>query len=200
MLTTASTIVTVYFPNGTRIVTTTDVVTAIAGPLGHGFVTVSGKGGLSAGNPLKMDVTVYFKKDAFIGEPNITYIPIGAFATEKPALPFTPIVPRTDKEGFPIPASIPLMRQGNMWNGEATVIYNQGGAMPADLTISSIGTWQATPAIEIGSEAVTVAARTNSILISLTWVIIAFAALEVRYEKKKDKAENEERGYYNYNC
>ena len=192
---------TVILSNNTAIITTTTTTVKTSSYLGRGFVTLRGKGGLSADPPLRMSVTLYFHGDAYaelvalLGEPRIEFTPIGAFATEDSPIPFVPIVSKKDNQGFPIAASIPLAKYGDKWTGERTVIYNQGGLMPANLTV---GNWtvQTTSAIEIDSAAVTVTARTNSLLVSLTWVIIALAAVEIRYEKKEQKSKDEEE----YHC
>ena len=61
------------------------------------------------------------------------------------------------------------------------VIYNQGGENVPHMTIDQNVFGISNP-IAIGSEDVTVTARTNSLLISLTWVIISFSALELKKE------------------
>lgn len=179
------------YPNGTVVKSTTttmiQLTNATGAALGGGFVTLKSKGGLSAGNPISIDITLYTNKDAKGGEPsNVTVTPQGAFAANILSLgpfplPFAPIVPQTDQLGFPLALSIALTRQGNKWSGSGIVIYNQGGAMGLDFDVDNLVAHVA-DVFQIGSEAVTVTARTNSLLISLTWVIIAFSALEVKLE------------------
>jgi hypothetical protein len=184
-----------YVTNATVVVTTTlykvdnqtvvknvtsSVTRTYATLLGEGWVTLKGKGGLSAGNPLTLSMTMYFYAAALgTNVANVSFAPQGAYIAQVPNLPFFPIVVQTDTRGFPLSPTIGLAKLGDHWTGQGLVIYNQGGAKTINIIINGV-TYHSPDTVEIGSEAVTVAARTNSLLVSLTWVIIAFTVLELR--------------------
>ena len=174
---------TVIYPNKTQ-VTINQTFTETVRVIGNGTVVLTGKGGLSAGNPLHMTVTIYFVKNAFTSpEPTVIFQP-GAFAAEVTNLWFVTIPQDQDKidaREFPLDANITLTKQDDKWTGDMWVIYNQGGENIPHMTIDQNEFGISNP-IAIGSEDVTVTARTNSLLISLTWVIIAFTALELKKE------------------
>ncbi len=153
------------------VVNTTKVTTSHV-LAGKGFVTLKGKGGLSAGNPLKMNVTVYLNRTAWGGKKpsSVMFKPLGA-------RPYPPI---TDQLGFPLYLSLQLAEQsGDKWLGNARIVYNQGGTMAIDFTIDNVE-YTSPDTIQIGPESITVAARTNSVVISLTWAVLAFAVLGIR--------------------
>jgi len=50
------------------------------------------------------------------------------------------------------------------------------------MTYNTTITGGTTNPIQVGAESVTVTARTNSLLVSLTWIIIGFSAIETREE------------------
>jgi hypothetical protein len=177
------------------------IVPALA--VANGFVTVSGKGGLSAGNPLDFEITMYTNKDVLGKEPStISVTPQGAFAANVPMIgpleiPFQSIVPKTTELGFPEAITLAMLKVGDKWLGGGKAIYNQGGTFGLDITVDNV-TSRLSDVIVIDSEAVTVAARTNSLLVCLTWVIIAFTVMEIRLdngdsnrkEHEKERDEN----------
>lgn len=99
---------TITYPNGTVVViatvaiitNSTGSVASVSGFLGDGFVTLEGRGGLSADNPLNISVTAYFRSNAFAGEPDIKFIPNGAYEANVISNPFAPVQPKTDTEKF----------------------------------------------------------------------------------------------------
>lgn len=152
--------------------------------VGNGTVTLFGKGGLSAGNPIEMTVVVYFLKDTFdmTPQPTIVFLPTGAFAAEVYNILCISIPqdrPQTDAQGIPQDANIMLTIQGDKWTGKEWVIYNQGSSLTPTIKILNSSVALSGP-IEIGSEDATLAARTNALLVSLTWVTIVISALELR--------------------
>jgi hypothetical protein len=188
------------YPNGTlvKITTTTILPTnTTTVPVGDGFVTLKSRGGLSAGNPISMSITFYTRNNTLAGQLyNITVTPQGAYAAQVPKLgpfqiPFAPIVLFKDQRGFPAAVCINLTRQENhKWSGGGTVMYNQGGTLGLDVAVNGVITHVA-DLVQIGSEATTVAARTNSLLTSLTWVIVGFSALEMRLKDNGCESKKE---------
>jgi hypothetical protein len=202
-------------------VTRTITVTKTWGPgLGNGLVTLRGKGGLSAGNPLEMQVTLYFPSEFSNSSSIIRYVPEGAFEAQESIIPFQTIW-ETDALGFPIPANITLTIQNSCvrisyprecliqntdrsltkWAGHEKIVYNQGGNMSAQVTLGA-QVFHASPGILIGGSEVTVAARTNSLLIGLTIALIGFGVLETRHEERGkycEYSENDNTDYHNYN-
>jgi hypothetical protein len=137
---------------------------------GEGMVTFSGNGSLSAGNALRVNVTVFLDRNALIEEPTIVVIKLsGAF--------FVP--PQFDSHGIAGYAALALARKGDYWIGECQVKYNQGGSLPIIVEINEKSV-VVVGYIEMGSQDVTIATKTNSLIISLTWAILAFAVLELR--------------------
>lgn len=198
------------YPNHTQLTVTTlerqTVVSYTQENFGNGHITIQGKGGLSADNPLDFSVTAYLPTTP--SNSRVTFMPNGAYATESPSiwlpialnstgmllqqfrLPFFPIVEATDKEGSPEGLGILLTFLDGVWLGYGTAIYNQAGNFSATITGGSLS-FLLSPSIEISSESVTVTARTNSLLVALTWLIIAFAALEIReHDRSKAKRYN----------
>jgi hypothetical protein len=172
-------VVTVTYQNGTTVSRTYSEAVTTSKFVGNGTVTLSGKGGLSAGNQLEMDVVVYFAKGTFDSRtPQIYFSPTGAFVAES-WLGIPQDSPQIDMQNLPIDANITLVPSGNRWTGYQWVIYNQGGSFTPTMSIDGI-LFPIVGPIEIGSEDVTVTARTNALLVSLTWVIIAFSILEWR--------------------
>ena len=158
----------VTYPNGTQ----TSTLVASGG------ISLSGKGGLSADNPLKMKVTLFINTTALGFEPSlVTFVPLGASPYPHPP----------EKQSLPVAVAIALTKSvDNKWTGEGSIIYYQPGTMKWEIHmdgIVAVGPEQ----IEIDSAAVTVAARTNSLLVSLTWVILLFAVLEFRIEDQRTK-------------
>lgn len=170
------------YPNGTRVIIYERL--RVVYPVANGTVTLIGKGGLSAGNPLEMLVRMHFFKYTTRTTPNSTiwFAPIGAYEAEvwqlgPISVPLSQ--PRTDSQGFPKDANFTLKNQDNWWTNDQWVIYNQGGSYNANMTINGIHFIETGP-IFISSEDVTVASQTNQLLVSLTFAIIGFSALELR--------------------
>ena len=70
----------VIYPNQTRVSNNQTIIETRV--IGNGTVVLTGKGGLSAGNPLHMSVTIYFVKDALASpQPTVIFQP-EAFAAE----------------------------------------------------------------------------------------------------------------------
>lgn len=171
-----------FYPNGEKILIPETVT--VTKPVGNVSVILTGNGGLSAQNPLHMIVTVYFAKDAFVssGSHVVVFSPIGAYIAQNASflgLSIPQDQPETDSQGLPINANITLTQQDDVWSGGEWVIYNQGCTCGLNMTIDNIS-FAITQPIVISSDDVTVTARTNALLVSLTWVIIAFSALELR--------------------
>jgi len=152
----------VIYPNGTQ----TSTVVAV------GAISLRGKGGLSAANPLTMKVALLINTTALGFDPSIvTFAPLGA----------SPYSQTAEAQDLPVAIMIRLTKSaGNRWTGESQIIYYQPGTMKWEIhmdNLVAVGPEQ----IQIDSAAVTVAARANSLLVSLTWAILLFAVLEFRF-------------------
>jgi hypothetical protein len=138
----------------------------------RGTVTLSGKGGMSAENPLTMRVILNFNKvvkpfsTVFVAPDNAYYYPIVK-----------------DAQGFSEFAHINLTTtDGYKWSGESRVVFFIGGAL--GMSVSADNQVVHSPSeFQIESATVTVSSRTNSLLISLTWAVLFFAVLGLRREK-----------------
>lgn len=179
MTNTTTLVVKYFYANGTIVVhNATQTIVTVRG-VGNGTVTLTGKGGLSAGNQVEMQVTAYFAQNYFGSRtPNISFSPIGASEAAS-WLGIPQDKPETDRLGLPVDANITLKPSGNAWTGDDWVIYNQGGSYDSRMVINGMP-FTVVGSIQIGAEDVTVTARTNALLVSLTWVIVAFSALELR--------------------
>ena len=171
---------TVIYPNGTQVITsvTSTEFVKTYGVYAKGLVTLTGKGGLSADNPLTMRVILY-SLSFRIRPQQIAFVPQGAFEAANSWNPLAPVSPKLDALGLPVSARIPLTENSGVWSGDQIVIYNQGGALMTNLNVDG-QIFAIIEPILIESEAVTALARTNSLLVSLTWVIIAFPTIEAR--------------------
>jgi hypothetical protein len=178
------------FSNGTTVPLT----------LFRGQIVLSGKGGLSADNSLSATVTIYFNKQYGFkpDEPNAVMLTLtGAY--------FEP--PRYDDFGFKEWANITLTKQvSNLsnwdeWSGQTQVLYNQGGTYGGDLILDGNSThtmnYPLPPYIHIGNDDVTVTAKTNQLLVSLTWAILLLGVLEFRVKGTGDTSKNETQEHQN---
>ncbi len=140
--------------------------------VGRGTVTLSGKGGLSAGNPLTMTVTL--ELNPIIRQPSKAFVaPYDAY--------YFPI--ERDAQGFPRFAHINLTRTDQYaWFGQGRVEFFAQGTMIIYVALDN-QVVPSLPELQIESESVTAASRTNSLLVSLTWAILFFAVLELRTEQ-----------------
>ena len=141
------------------------------------MITFSGKGGISAGNSLTVNITVFFDRTLMDKEPsNVTVKLQGAFHDP---------VPPPDSHGVIGYIAIGLAKQGDSWVANLIPVkYDQGGSLPILLNVDNVDL--VVPAhIEMGSQDVTVATRTNSLILSLTWAILGFAALELRVDNER---------------
>jgi len=174
-----------------------------SGEIGKGFVTLNGIGDLSAGNPLEMQVTIFFS-NLVVPSSVVKFVPEGAFAAQDSIFSLQPAW-KTDAQGFPINANITLTPArpkcirfdrtcvhlgGSVeWTGQQSVIYNQGGAMRAQVMVGGLK-GNITEPIQIGSGDITVTARTNSLLIVLTIALIGIGVLEFRRIPSESRSEN----------
>jgi hypothetical protein len=142
--------------------------------VGRGTVTLSGKGGLSAENPLTMSVILNFDKvvkpfsTVFVAPDNAYYYPI------------------VKDEGFPRFAHINLTTtDGFKWSGQGTIEFFTSGVLGMNIGADN-QVVHAPPEFQIESAAVTSSSRTNSLVISLTWAILFFAVLDLRRENGRN--------------
>ncbi len=154
-----------------------------------GYLVLSGKGGLSAGNPLTLAVTLYFNVSVLGMDPTrVVFGPHGAYAY--------PL--KTDPRGFPIFAAINLTDTGlnHKWFGKGDVIYYQGDNWGAFLFVFddarriALEPMRMPNILHIGTEDVTFASRTNSLVVSLSWAFLAFASAELRIDKNTEKTDS----------
>lgn len=199
--------VVVRYPNGSEVITRTGPVVGgfitneTVSPVGNGFVTIYGKGGLSANNPLEIEVTLYLI-DLVALTTIVKFEARGAFEAQDFILPFQPIW-KVDTQGFPILANITLNPQvtscvglfryavcqplkesswGVKWFGRGRIVFAQGGNINDTITIGNSKYLSSQP-IVISSADVTVTARTNSLVIGLTLALIGFGVLESHPEE-----------------
>lgn len=173
------------FSNGTTIPLT----------LFRGAITLTGKGGLSADNSLSVSLTVYFNKQYGFNpdEPNAVLLTLQSAY-------FDP--PMKDDFGFPQWANLSLTKQQStlpywdMWGTSENVgiRYDQGGTYGGNLILDGnsthAGNYTLPPYIRIGNDDVTVSAKTNQLLISLTWAILLLGVVEFRNKNDGNHAEN----------
>jgi hypothetical protein len=147
-----------------------------------GVVSLTGKGGVSADNLLTVNVTMYFNSTAYGRQPSSIWIKLpGAFAEE----------PGVSSLGIPHWVAIVLTSNGDIWQSVgARIKYTQGGVEPIIVSIDNQD-YQPTQDIQIGSVDATIATRTNSLLVSLTWVILLFSTLEFHVEDHGNQHEKE---------
>jgi hypothetical protein len=154
--------------------------------VGGGMVTFTGNGSISAGNHLIANITVYINTTAAGGVPSSVVVKLpGAFFD-----------PRSfDSHGIAAWAAISLAPYGDVWRMVNHVMYDQGGSQPIEVYVDNnlVGT---AGQVQIGSQDVTVSLRTNSLLLSLTWVIIAFAVLELRVDNERHNPKDCNGDYY----
>lgn len=157
-----------------------------------GYVEIWGKGGLSAGNPqMQMDMDVYIPQ-ALIQSSNLTH---GYFVPEGG---YTPPIKSSNPEShaFLDPANIQLSNQTgvnaklkNDLAGSAYVEYSASGNFSGILSLynstSEITQVSIPPIIQVAGIEETTSTYTNSVVISLTFVIAAFSILLLRSDKKR---------------
>jgi len=138
-----------------------------------GQIDLTAKGGVSADNPLKANITMRLIATAGKIEPSSIVVKYsGAFLEPyvvNPAHPFG---------GY---AAQLLRKQGDIWTGETSLRYNQAGNLTIFVEIDG----KLVPIcayVQVESEAVTATNRTNALTISLTFAILAFAVLELRVD------------------
>lgn len=151
-----------------------------------GLVTITGKGGISAQNELDLAATMTVN-ETLLGHKvsSLILTPLGA----APPSNSTPT-----PEGAMIQLVIALGRVSETtWaTGRIPIIYNQEGTYYMRISIDNYSAVSSS-VLTVSPETVTVTARTNSLIVSLTWAILLFAVLELRkdegytYKKKKQK-------------
>jgi len=159
--------------------------------LGDGYVKLSGKGGISANNRLTAEVTLYFltgeSKHKYAFVPKAVTVDLeGAFES--------PI--RKDNRGFPVFATIPLVKQDGIYKDITGATYDKWTQTKDVQWFRSgdfrarIRTWGETPnlytdsvvdqKIYVGSEDVTTTSTVGALFITLTLVAIVFGLIELR--------------------
>lgn len=169
--------------------------------LDRGYVWATSKGGISADNPITLAVTLYTNPNSNITINSIYFTAEGCYAY--------PI--QTNALGFPIVMAMALQPQGqNKWvSGDFRVIYFKPGDYSANITL--VGATKVNPGtslimqgptldvIHISGEDVTVAAKTNALLLSLSLAFLAFSCLELRVEDNRKCKNHEQQQDYQRN-
>lgn len=147
-----------------------------------GAISFVGKGGVSAGNPLTANITIYINSTAFGHQPsNVTVKLPGAFAESGSTY---------DQYGIPHWIAIDLVGNGNYWVSEGIrVKYAQGGTEALVVVIDG-QEFEPAESIQVSAQDVTVSTTTNSLILSLTWAILALMVLELRVEDKRCNCKN----------
>jgi hypothetical protein len=85
-------------------------------------------------------------------------------------------------------AALGLARYGDVWRGgcqgACQVRYDQGGSFPIPIAIDDTYV-EVLGQIQMESQDVTIGTRTISLILSLTWVIVAFDVLELRVDNER---------------
>ena len=157
-----------------------------------GNLHVSGKGGISAGNPLTLDVTLNVSQTKLnFTLQKVLFVPDSAI--------LYPIV--TNALGFPTHPTLSMKKVSEVeWWGQLKVIYYQEGSYGADLILQGplksnpllviVNTGHLPFAIHVSSEDVTVTAKTNALLLSLSLAFLAFSCLELRVEENRSSCNS----------
>jgi hypothetical protein len=143
----------------------------------QGLVTITGKGGISAQNDLDLEATLYVN-ETFLGHrvSSLLLTPLGAAS---------PSMIPTPEGGMPqLVIDLARMNETEWTTGEPpiSIVYNQEGIYYMRISIDNYSAVSSSY-LAVSSEGVTVAARTNSLLVSLTWAILLFAVLELRVKE-----------------
>lgn len=167
--------------NGIFVNKTTTSTTAVESFL-QGLITITGKGGISAQNNLDLEATLYVN-ETVLGH-KVSSLLLTPLHATTPSFTPTP-------EGAMPQLIIRLGRVNETeWVVDKTpIIYNQEGTYYMRISIDNYSAVSSS-SLTVGSETVTVAARTNSLLVSLTWVFIIFAVLELRVEEERCECKN----------
>lgn len=149
----------------------------------QGLITITGKGGISVQNNLDLEATLSVN-ETLLGHKvsKVRLTPLGATT---PSLTPTPA-------GVIIAVAFNLARANETeWTtfGKIPIVYNQEGTYYMQISIDNY-TAVSSSFLTISPETVTVSARTNSLLVSLTWAILLFAVLELRVEENGCKCKN----------
>jgi hypothetical protein len=164
---------------------------------------VTGKGGISAGNPLHVEITVHIHESAL----NFTVSTVEVAFEHATLFPFDP-------NQFPAYPSFQLYQEKDRWYHDVWIIYYQGGTFGASLTLRGVsktnpyvvmelpGTLCVLPAcnlIVISPEDVTTLGKTNALLMSVSLAFLAFSCLELRLEYGRNHGENCQRNHASAN-
>lgn len=149
----------------------------------HYLVYLNGRGGISAGNPLNFNVTLYTNETTLS---NYTVNSVSILFNGSLAYPLL-----RNNEGF-LKTDIFLLHNfgGNRWSTIGQVIYYSAGDWGTTVTLNC--TLKANPYrpttfrsssvgnVQISSEDVTVLSKTNAYLLSLSFAFLSFVCLELR--------------------
>jgi hypothetical protein len=154
-----------------------------------------GKGSISAGNILNATMRLIMNETAYMQHfgTNLTSVTVtlnGAFGV--PAV--------TDQYGIPEAIAIALAQASaiyypqiprllGIWIGNKTVEYDQGGSYAVTMSLNGLQFDGTIFSVQMTSQDATVTTRTNSLVICLTWAILAFAVLDLRVDNYRHKPE-----------
>ena len=147
----------------------------------YGMLNFSGKGSISAGNVLTVNAVVIANETALgLQLSNMAIYLDGAFNSPN----------SFDVNGVARYISLGLNHiVGRLWKGGPyTIEYNQGGLLPIELDLNN-SSYGIVGVVQLGPQDVTIGTRTNSLVISLTWAILAFAVLEIRLDTYRHKTD-----------
>jgi hypothetical protein len=157
----------------------------------QGYVWITSKGGISADNPITLDVTLYTNSASDFTANSVYFTPLDCYDY--------PI--HTNALGFPFARTAILGQQEqNKWVGELHVIYYKAGDFPVNITLVGFSknnphaqitfTGLTSEVIHISREDVTVTAKTNSLLFTLSLAFLAFSCLELTVEHNGKSADS----------
>ncbi len=158
----------------------------------HWVVHVTGKGGISAGNPLSFNATLY-TNETTLADYNVDSV--GFLFNDSYSYPLT-----ANNESL-LTTSVFLLGhiRDNKWSATGQIIYYQAGAFATTVNMHCTAKGNpnyvtivhgSSPAlIQISSEDVTVLAKTNAYLLSLSFAFLSFACLELRVENNRKPSE-----------
>jgi len=154
--------------------------------IGIGYVTLLGKGGLSANSPLTLEVGIVRFNESKITE--YSGSPLKTIKFEPNNAYKYPI--QKDVVGLPKFSAVNLTKSGDKWIGEEKVTFIREGEWGGGIYVNN-KLFTMENVIHIGSEEIGVSATTNALIITLTWVFFSFALIELRAEEQRNKGKQQ---------
>jgi len=161
------------------------------------LVYVSGRGGISAGNPIYFNVTAFTNQTQFSN-----YVVDSVYFMFNASYAYPPV----KSQGiFTTPTFMLGQIGSNVWTRTGQIIYYHAGDYAATIFIHSIMKNNSLRALEVdsatagviqvSSEDVTVLAKTNAYLLSLSFAFLSFVCLELRIEEHRKSRKTRQHDY-----